>query len=68
MPQLLDLTRPMMRGRAGFDPDQTGRLLPEEGKNLAAPQLSLNNDLALGIDDLDLNLVGQVADGARIPF
>jgi hypothetical protein len=43
MPELRDLSRPVMRGGAGFNADKARSLPLKERQDLAAPQLPANN-------------------------
>src|SRR6476659_6650389 len=54
MSQGLQLARPVMRRSAGLDPDQARRQLLEERQNVAPPQLTADNHLALRINAMDL--------------
>ena len=53
----LQLASPVMRCCARLNANQTGRLLPEERQNLAAPQLSADHGLTRDIDTVDLENV-----------
>src|SRR5262249_29782757 len=54
MPELGNLAPPIMRTAAGLHADQTRRQLGEEGQHLLASELPGNDNLALGIDAVDL--------------
>src|SRR5262249_55038674 len=54
VPQLGNLTRPIMRTAAGLHADQTRRQLREERQHVLASELPGYDDLALGIDAVDL--------------
>src|SRR5262245_26158560 len=54
VPELGNLTCPVMRTAARLHADQTRRQLGEERQYLFAPQLPGDDDLALGIDAVDL--------------
>ena len=54
MAELREFARPVVRRAAGFHADQTRRLLGEEIQHLTAPQLTLHQRVASGIDAVDL--------------
>jgi len=54
VPELGNLTGPIMRTAAGLHADQTRRQLGEERRHLLASEPSGDDDLALGIDAVDL--------------
>ncbi len=53
VPQRLDLPRPVMRGGARLNANQTRRLLPEEGQNPTPPQLPADDHATLGVNAVD---------------
>jgi hypothetical protein len=54
MAELGQLACPMMRRGAGLDPDQAGRKLGEEGKELRSPNLPTDHDDAVPVDPVNL--------------
>jgi hypothetical protein len=54
MPESLQLARPMMRGGAGFDADETGRQLLEEREYVSTLQLPANDHASLRVDAVNL--------------
>src|SRR5208282_2549556 len=50
----LKLARPMMRGRAGLNPDETRRKLLKERNNIPAPELTANDHVPPRVDAVDL--------------
>jgi hypothetical protein len=54
MAERLEFARPMMRGGAGFDADQTWRQLLKERQNIPMFYLAANDHLAIRIDAVDL--------------
>jgi hypothetical protein len=54
VPELGNLTPPIVRTAAGLHADQTLRQLGEERQHLFASELPGNDDVALGIDAVDL--------------
>jgi len=57
MAQTHQLPGPMVRGRAGFDPDETGRERAEEIQHLRTSQLPPHQNLAASGDPMDLKYV-----------
>jgi hypothetical protein len=49
----MELARPVVRRRAGFDTDQTWRLLLEERQDMATLQLPANNQLAASVNAMN---------------
>jgi hypothetical protein len=49
-----DLARPIMRGRAGLDPDKAGRVFLEEWQNLASPELPAYGHCSIRVDAVNL--------------
>src|SRR6516164_5387522 len=68
MPQRGQLTRPMMRCRAGLHADQTRLERPEIGDDAAAPQPPANDDVSVCVDAVDLEPVfGEIqTDGGNL--
>src|SRR4051794_28582881 len=68
MPQRRQLTRPMVRCRAGFHADQTRRERPEVGGHAAARQPPANDNVPIGVDAVDLEPVfGEIqTDGGNL--
>src|SRR5215472_1507383 len=54
MPKRLQFARPIMRGGAGFDADQTGLQFLEERQNIATLHFAANNYIACRIDAVNL--------------
>src|SRR5688500_19659788 len=54
MPELDQLTAPVMRSSAGFHADEAGRQLRKEPQHLCAPQLPANQNLARRIHPVHL--------------
>src|SRR5690606_6725080 len=68
MPELRQLARPVMRRATRFHADQARRQLGEERQHLRSPQRLANDDLAGGINRVNLkNALGQIeADRANL--
>ena len=61
----LEFARPMMRRGAGLDTDQARRQLLEERQHVPALELTTQDDIALRIDAVDLEMCIRDSPGSR---